>query len=186
MPSRSNTGLEINDLCSRAQAGDRQAEAILLKHLTVSFRLIAQQRIWNQHDAEEIVQETLTTIQAKYKNIEFETSFASWSYRVLSNKIFDHIKKKGAQKRLIEKMSDRSDMTRSKPSDPGLRRRLVKCFRELSKVNNRHARILNLHYQGYDTGQICSKLGITENNFYVLLSRARAALEKCLNKEEGK
>ena len=182
MSNDSNTVFNINTLCFRAQAGDRDAETELLQHLTVSFRLFAQQRIWNQQDAEEIVQDTLVTIVAKFKDIEFETSFAAWAYKVLNNKLLDNMKKKGTHKRLIEQMSYHNESTRSESSDPELTRRLLDCFRNMSKTNNRHARILNLHYQGHTTREICDKLRLTENHFYVLLSRARVALEACLEK----
>ncbi|MCP4703685.1 MAG: hypothetical protein GY865_03665, partial [candidate division Zixibacteria bacterium] len=48
--------------------------------------------------------------------------------------------------------------------------------------NRRHARILNLHFLGYTTEEICSRLEITKTNMYSLLSRARSMLELCLNK----
>jgi DNA-directed RNA polymerase specialized sigma24 family protein len=58
------------------------------------------------------------------------------------------------------------------------------CFRKICRSNNRHARVLNLHYQGFTTVEICRRLDISENNLYVLLSRARRALELCLGKDD--
>jgi DNA-directed RNA polymerase specialized sigma24 family protein len=47
----------------------------------------------------------------------------------------------------------------------------------------RHARILVMKYQGYRTAEICERMSITPNNLYVTLSRARAMLKACLEKE---
>jgi len=173
---------DLNDLYRAARSGDREAENRLMGHLTVSFRLFAQHRIWNVEDAEEVVQEALVTILSKYKGLEIETSFAGWSYRVLQNKILDFVKKKSARRRLDEANAISLAEDAYVCPDPRLKVRLIECFRKINQTNSRHARVLNLHYQGYPVTEVCRRLGVTENNLYVLLSRARRALELCLKK----
>ena len=185
MPAKPASALNINSLCARACDGDRSAEDDLLQLLTVSFRLMAQQRIWDEHDAEEVVQDALVTITAKFRGIEFETSFSAWAYRVLSNKILDFVKKKQARRNLMDRLQQETGHESTWQPDTDLRDRLIGCFRKLHEGNQRHARILNLHYQGYSTTEICRKLGITQNHFYVLLSRARTALDECLKRGES-
>ena len=53
-------------------------------------------------------------------------------------------------------------------------------------VNNRFARILNFHYQGYAVVEVCERLRLTSTNFYSILSRARSMLELCLEKGDVK
>lgn len=183
MPSNQPSPFDINDLVLRAGRGDKSAEQDLMRHLSVSFRLFAQHRVWNDQDAEEVVQDALVTILSKYRGIEFETSFAGWAYQVLNHKILDYVKKKQTRKKLDEQVAADTAAAPQRSADPGLRQRLIDCFRKLGRSNVRHARILNLHRQGYGTGEICRKLGLTENNFYVLLMRARRALEICLGKD---
>jgi RNA polymerase sigma-70 factor (ECF subfamily) len=180
---RSNS-FDLNALFKAAHAGDRSAENKLMQHLTVSFRLFAQHRLWNEPDAEEVVQDALLTIVTKYHEVEIESSFAGWAYRVLQNKIMDYVKKRSARRRLDEQWDRDHQEHAAVTPDPELRSRLINCFRKLARQNSRHARILNLHYQGFATADICHKLGITETNLYVLLSRARRALELCLGKDE--
>jgi RNA polymerase sigma-70 factor (ECF subfamily) len=182
MSSKPLSALSINSLYGRAAEGDPAAEKELLEHLTVSFRLFAQHRIWDEHDAEEVVQDALVTITSKYRGIEFETSFSAWAYRVLNNKILDFVKKKQARRNLMDRLQDETGHDVTWQPDPELKARLIGCFRRLHEGNQRHARILNLHYQGYDTAEICRRLKITQNHLYVLLSRARAALEACLKR----
>ena len=176
---------DLTGLFQAARAGDREAENRLMAHLTESFRLFAQHRIWNDEDAEEVVQESLVTILAKYKEVEIETSFGGWTYRVLQNKIFDYVKKKTTRKRLDE--ANQTGLTENVTSQPDLqlKARLIDCFRKINQRNSRHARVLNLHYQGYSAAEISRRLNVTENNLYVLLSRARRALELCLKKNEA-
>ena len=173
---------DLNDLHRAACSGDRDAENLLMGHLTVSFRLFAQHRIWHVEDAEEVVQEALVTILSKYKGLEIETSFAGWAYRVLQNKILDFVKKKSSRRRLDEANATDLSTDAYVCPDPRLRARLIECFRKIHQANSRHARVLNLHYQGYSAAEVCRRLRVTENNLYVLLSRARRALELCLKK----
>jgi RNA polymerase sigma-70 factor, ECF subfamily len=185
MSSDHSHSLDLNDLYRSARRGDKAAEQRLMSHLTVSFRLVAQHRLWNEQEAEEVVQEALVTILAKYREVEIETSFGGWTYGVLQNKIMDCVRKRMTRRKLDEQMEpDSSRVVNS--SDPDLKRAIIDCFQKIHRDNNRHARILNLHYQGYTTEEICGKLDITENNLYVQLSRARRALEICLGKDDEK
>lgn len=175
--------MNINSLYQAARIGDAAAEDKLFKYLTVSFRLFTQQRIGNDQDAEEIVQDAIMTILQKYKGITFEVSFAAWAYRVLNNKILDYIKRKKTHRAIHSMMASDETPVISWQPDPELKKKLMDCFSKMNEVNKRHARVLNLHYQGYTTVEICKRIRMTANHFYVMLSRARAMLEACLAKE---
>lgn len=176
--------MNINELYDRARAGEQAAEERLFAHLTVSFRLFAQQRIWDKADAEEIVQEALMVIADKYLELEIESSFSAWAYRVVHNKIMDFTKTSKKRAELLERETAANPGETAWRPDPLLRIQLMRCFHKIDAVNRRHARILNLYYQGYSTTEICEKLKMTPNHFYVTLSRARSMLEVCLEKGE--
>ncbi len=129
------------------------------------------------------MQDALLTITSKYRDIDFEKSFAGWAYKVLNNKILDYIKRKQTRSRLDQQMREAEPVVVHTPN-PSFTAKLIDCFRKVHRVNVRHARILNLHYQGFSTTDICHKLGVKENNMYVLLMRARKALASCLGKGE--
>ena len=78
------------------------AEEKLFSELTARLRLFARQRLWDRADADEVVQETVKTIFEKYRQIEFELSFAAWAYRVLNNKLLTFSATKGRRERKIE------------------------------------------------------------------------------------
>jgi RNA polymerase sigma factor (sigma-70 family) len=178
--------VDINTLHKSVASGDGASEEQLFQHLHVSFRLLAQHRVWNEEDSEEVVQDALMTISAKYKDIVFETSFAAWAYKVLNNKILDYVKAKKVKQGAMEKISEQSSTATPPNPDPELKSRLLSCLKRLCRANSRHARVLNLHYHGYGTGEICEKLELKPNNFYVMLSRARSMLEHCLEKGDIK
>ena len=89
--------MNINELHKRIGAGDPEAEERLFESLSARFRMFARQRVKDKEDAEEIVQDALTTIVQKYRGIEFETSFAAWAHKVLEYKILDHFRARGRQ-----------------------------------------------------------------------------------------
>ena len=175
--------LNLNDLVRQARSGDPSAEERLFEHLTVSLRLIAQHRVWDEEAALEVTQEALTTIAQKYRSIEFKRSFAGWARQVLVNKIFDYVKAKKSLDSRMQAISDSASPSAWTP-DPTLQSRLVECLRKISATHRQHARIINLHYQGFSTTEICERLDLTPNNLYVSLSRARSMLESCLESGE--
>ena len=175
--------LNLNQLLEKSQSGENRAEETLLQHLRVRFLGFAVLRLGNGQDAEEAVQDALTTISQEYRSITFDVSFAAWAYKVLNNRI---LKKLNSRQRRESKLS-KSDSMEHYPdqSDSAetaeLRIKLADCLRKIGRVNKRYARILNLHYLGYATSEISDKLNISAENFYMILSRARSMLKLCLD-----
>lgn len=176
--------MELNDLYSQARAGDQSAEEALFAGLTARFRLFARQRLGSRDEAEEVAQEAIKTVLEKYREIDFESSFSGWAYQVLNNKLMTMVTTRDRRRNLLENEA----LTRS-GSHAGdgvviLEARLLECLRKVNRVNPRHARILNLHHLGFGVEEICTKLKLTRNNFYSVLSRARSLLQRCLGESD--
>lgn len=176
--------MTINDLYEKARDGGKPDEDRLFGVLSVRFLLFACQRVCNEEDAKEIVQDSLTKIAGQYRGIDFQVSFSAWAYKVLINELRNFVRKKVRRGDAVEVSDQPADSVGSWEPDPDLEPQLVDCVRKLVKRNVRYARILNLRYQGYDADAICARLGVSANNFYVILSRARAMLRECLEKGE--
>jgi len=178
--------LELNELFREAVNGDVPSEEDLFRRLGVSFHVIAQHKIWDKSDAQEVVQIALITVAQKYRSLDADTSFAGWACKVLNNKVLDYIKsRKTAKGRAVEVQIDCSNVSVDDP-DPILKSKLLECLKKIGRANKYHARILNLYYQGYTTKEICERLEFKPNNLYVRLSRARSLLELCLEKGDVK
>ena len=176
--------MNLNDLYNVAHDGDQAAEEELFALLTARFRLFVRQRIWDSDDSEEVVQESLMTIYKEYKTITYTSSFTAWAYKVLNNRILAQIKKGQRQSNRLQRLPEGDTVVSpaSEKSDPVLKRILLDCLHKIRGTNLRYARILNLQYQGFETEDVCTRLGVTRNNLYSLLSRARSVLEACLEK----
>lgn len=177
--------MNLNDLYRKAINAGEKAEEHLFSHLSVRFSVITHLKIGNECDAEELVQEALMTIAREYKSIEFEKSFSAWAYKVLDNKILTYIGSKKRQTTGANKfpLPDAGIRNGSNP-DHDLRIRIKACLDKVKAANKRYARILVLRYQGYSAEEICDKFKITSKNLYMILSRARVLLKRCIETGE--
>lgn len=175
--------MDINTLHKMACEGDRGAENKLFQELTDIFRLYARHRIRDEQDVEELVQDVLMSVAEKYGGVEITASFAAWAYKIFEHKLFSYYRKKQVRQGKIVPMEGCDQNSLSYNPDPELKRRLVACLKKLGGANNRYARILDLHFQGYKAGEIGGTLGITKNSVLIALSRARSKLKACI--EQG-
>jgi len=123
-------------------------------------------------------------VTGQYDKIMIKSSFSVWANQVLHNKMVDHFRLKRLKTDKMEFLSQQRGVAEVSDPNPMLKIRIKKCFSMINKVHKQHARILNLHFQGYSTDEVCRRMKITRNACYVSLSRARAMLRKCLTQEE--
>lgn len=177
--------MDIDDLLKAAQSGDRVAENHLFDYLLARFRLFARHKIRDAEDCEELVQEALKAIFQKYRETEFEVSFAAWAHKILEHKILTFYRDSALRSRKLAGLAKETPQTASVQPTRELENKLLGCLRKLNKLNRRHARVLLYKYQGYGVDEICNRLGLTRPNMYTMLSRARTWLESCLRKGQG-
>lgn len=176
--------VSINDIYARACNGDSAAEAELFEHLYVSFRLFARLRQWDSAEAEDVIQGAILKILQSYQRTRIRSSFASWAHTILGNEFIDFCRGKAAYQRKLSELAMRHRVPAQSREDPTLKSRLKDCLRRLHETRPLHARVVNLHYQGYTTAEISDKLQITANYLNVVLYRARSMLRAYL-KEGG-
>ncbi|UCD94754.1 MAG: RNA polymerase sigma factor [Candidatus Zixiibacteriota bacterium] len=178
------SGLKTAELYNKACQGDKNAEKELFEFLFVRFRYFAGQKIGNQQDVEEVVQNALMAVSRKYDKINIDVSFAAWAHRVVSNEVLKHYRSKSLRERVFTRDFDEDFIPAMSNISPTFRMAFLDCVKELSRDYRRYARILNLKYQGFAVAEICEKMSITHNNMYVILSRARSLLKQCMESKE--
>jgi RNA polymerase sigma factor (sigma-70 family) len=172
----------MNQIYEKAKNGDRSAEQALFSELFVRFRHFAARKV-GEENVEEVVQRACVTVLEKYKTETFTVGFSAWAYGVLKMTI----------RRFYQNESRRQDKEMQLPDDyklpsgdvphPMLQQYLLECIKWLAKSFQKYARILNLRYQGYSTSEICSKLGLNQDQYYVYVGRGRSKLRDCLLKK---
>jgi RNA polymerase sigma factor (sigma-70 family) len=174
--------LTLDELQKLAQAGDGEAEKELFQQLSVRFHIITRRYIWDMKEADEAIQDALTAVFDRHKSATYTTGFGAWSYGVLKNIIFDYNAKSKRQRERFVETDEGNSVGKGYEPDPLFESRLLDCFHKLNQKNNMYARAINLSYQGYKVADISRRLNITTNNFYSVLSRARAILAACIKK----
>lgn len=124
----------------------------------------------------------LMTVADKYRGAAPMDDVVPWAHRILLNHIMHYFREKGQRSGREVQLSEVHADRRTGNVDPLLKIKLRECLKRLHGVNERHARILNLRYQGYSTAEITEKLAMSRNAFYISLSRARTMLQECLEK----
>ena len=178
--------MRLDQLYVQSTAGDSAAREELFQSLSGRFLTIAQRKIGNREDAEEVAQKALMTVAEKHRQVTIESSFAAWALKVLNNKIGDYYRATGRERERHGTVPDIERHPTNWTPNPRLEGKLLMCLRKISRVHIRMGRILNLFYQGYNTNEVCGKLDCTPNNSYKLLSKARALLKHCLEKGDIK
>jgi len=174
--------MTVNDLYLKSLTGDKEAESELFRKLSEGFRVFLHQRIWNKDEIEDIMQMALTTVAEEYKGVEITSSFSAWAYKVVENRFLGYVQTKRRQAGRHVELQDSDGYGRSWEPDLSLKEALLKCLRKVGDHKRQYARILGLTYQGFKVNEMCVRLGISENQSYVVLSRARTMLRECLRK----
>ncbi|MFC1475611.1 RNA polymerase sigma factor [Candidatus Zixiibacteriota bacterium] len=173
----------LNALFRLAAHGDQRAEHELFVNLGARFRVFVKRRLWAQDDWEDVVQDALATVSLKYKEVEPVERFTGWAYQVLKNKLMNYIQSKSRRGEIVVRMPEYADPMALDDTEQAVKRQLLKCLKQIWQVNVRYARILNLHYQGYSTAEVCRRLALRSEVYYSVLARARNKLRQCL--EQG-
>ncbi len=185
--------MEASDAAQVAQAlaGDQDAfRALVERHSGSLFRL-AYRMTGNEHDAEEVVQETFLRAYRRLNRFELRASFGTWIYRIGVNCSLDLMRKVRAERR--QKVTDDSaeelDIMERMPSeDPApdrlllsteLRGQVAAALDTLS-ATERAAFVLR-HFEGRSIEEIGKTLGLrasaTKNSVFRAVRKLRHALE---------
>lgn len=168
----------------RLSGGDETAREQLFRELYVSFRILARHRIADWNDAEEVVQAAMVKVTNKLNQLTETERFSAWAHAILKHEVIDHYRTVQSRRGRELELEETTMPHRSEPDDGELKAKLKECLKKLNAIFGKHARILNLRYQGYSTSEICRRMQLTPNNLYVMLNRARAMLKNCLESGE--
>lgn len=171
----------INELFQRAVSGNSEDRERLFECLSDRFHLFLRLKQCEKRDAEEIAQNALATVAEEFEKLNITVSFSAWAHKVLENRFLHHLQSSRRREARSAPLDEEAISANPKMIDPDLKMRLLHCLEQVALSNRRYARILNLHQIGYSREEICQKLGMTVNQSYVVMSRARAMLRQCLD-----
>jgi len=195
-PSQSNDV----DLVARAQAGDLAAfEALTNLHeqrvYSLAFRILG-----NQHDAEDVTQQTFLSVLENLSKFRQEASFTTWLLRIASHAALKVVRKrKGLPTVSLEAETEPQEGYdtvphpeyiadwRESPDELVHRHELKELLDEaLGQLDEKHRLVFLLRdVEGLSVRETAEALGLSEANTKVRLLRARLQLRESLTKKLG-
>ncbi|HMO66522.1 MAG TPA: sigma-70 family RNA polymerase sigma factor [Verrucomicrobiota bacterium] len=162
----------------------------------------ALSRVRDATVAEDLVQDALLAALRSAGRYEGRSTERTWLAGILRNKLLDHFRKAGREQPFtdLEFYGEEEQRTFDNPRYPGHwteesapqdfgragesldQEAFWAAFHDCTrKLPERIARVFLLREMDeLPTGEICASLGITPNNLWVMLHRARLALRRCL------
>lgn len=155
----------------------------------------AVQRLKDNHTAQDLVQETFLAAWRNVEQYNGEASVKTWLFTILKNKIIDHYRKIANRKtdslegdgRFFDEEDhwrdgfcpkDWSNHAESRIETKEFFAVFDGCKGKLKEVQST---VFTMKYlDGLNSDEICSALGISSANYWVLIHRAKVQLRACL------
>jgi RNA polymerase sigma-70 factor (ECF subfamily) len=174
------TGEDVR-LAAACQAGDLGAYERLYRMHGARMKNLARNLLGNSADAEDAVQETFLKVQRGIASFRSQSSFATWTYRILINTCYDAQRSRLRKKEVANDES--GETARPEPRAPGAHPSLRMALeRALAKLT-RHQRDVFLLYEveGFRHAEIASMLEITQTASKNTLFQAKKNLRQMLD-----
>jgi RNA polymerase sigma-70 factor (ECF subfamily) len=172
-------------LAARCRAGDLAGYERLYAMHGARMKNVARNLLGNPVDAEDAVQETFLKVQRSIAGFRGQSSFVTWTYRILINTCYDARRSRVRKKEVASE--DSEDSPRPEPRAPGahpaLRMALERALASLTK----HQRDVFLLYEveGFHHAEIAGMLEITETASKNTLFQAKRNLRQVLEPPRG-
>ena len=191
-PSQTVTPLAVTaatsedaELAARCRAGDLAGYERLYARHGARMKNVARNLLGSAIDAEDAVQETFLKVQRSIAGFRGQSSFVTWTYRILINTCYDARRSRMRKKEVANDESE--DLSRPEPRAPGahpsLRMALERALASLTK----HQRDVFLLYEveGFHHAEIAGMLDITETASKNTLFQAKRNLRQVLEPPRG-
>jgi RNA polymerase sigma-70 factor (ECF subfamily) len=167
-------------LAAACQSGDLRAyERLYVLHGT-RMKNLARNLLGSPVDAEDAVQETFLKIQRSVASFRGQSSFVTWTYRILINTCYDARRSRVRKKEIAN--DDSGENPRPEPRAPGAHPSLRMALERALAALTRHQRDVFLLYEveGFRHAEIAGMLEITETASKNTLFQAKKNLRQML------
>ena len=179
-PAVVNALSEDAALAGACRSGDLRAYERLYAMHGARMKNLARNVLGNPIDAEDAVQETFLKVQRSIASFRGQSSFATWTYRILINTCYDARRSRLRKKEVAN--HDSEETPRHEPRAPGAHPALRMALeRALAKLTQ-HQRDVFLLYEveGFRHAEIARMLEITEAASKNTLFQAKKNLRQML------
>jgi len=167
-------------LAAACRSGDLRAYERLYAMHGVRMKNLARNVLGNPIDAEDAVQETLLKVQRSIASFRGQSSFVTWTYRILINTCYDARRSRLRKKEVAN--DDSEETPRMEPRAPGAHPTLRMALERALEKLTRHQRDVFLLYEveGFRHAEIAGMLEMTETASKNTLFQAKKNLRLML------
>ena len=174
--------LEDAALAAACAAGDLHAYERLYSLQGARMKNLARNILGTTLDAEDAVQETFLKIQRSISSFRGQSSFITWTFRILVNTCYDLRRSRLRKKEVATEDQVADDATRPEPRAPGAHPSLRLALERALATLTRHQRDVFLLYEveGFRHAEISAMLEISETASKNTLFQAKKNLRQML------
>jgi RNA polymerase sigma-70 factor, ECF subfamily len=171
---------EDGELAERCRTGDLGGYERLYALHGGRMKNVARNLLGNPVDAEDAVQETFLKVQRSIASFRGQSSFVTWTYRILINTCYDARRSRVRKKEVAN--DDSEDSPRPEPRAPGAHPSLRMALERALDGLTKHQRDVFLLYEveGFHHAEIAGMLEITETASKNTLFQAKRNLRQVL------
>ena len=162
-PEGAEPATEDAALAAACQAGDLRGYERLYALHGARMKNLARNVLGSTADAEDAVQETFLKVQRSIAGFRGQSSFVTWTYRILINTCYD-ARRSRLRKKEVTTDEDSDEKPRIEPRAPGAHPSLRMALERALEKLTRHQRDVFLLYEveGFHHAEIAGMLEITE------------------------
>jgi len=177
-------------------ANTRSYEELVRRHMNRVYNIVYRV-IYNREEAEDITQEVFVKVYNGLKNLEQQSSFSSWLYRIATNSALDALDKSKRHRKNITPLHNQSNTRNAEEIDPFnlqtspaagpeekiLQKELRECInRVLKKLDREQARLLVLRdFDDLSYDEIANILQASLSAVKMRIHRSRLAFQEIFN-----
>ncbi len=167
-------------LAAACRSGDLRAYERLYAMHGARMKNLARNVLGNPIDAEDAVQETFLKVQRSIASFRGQSSFLTWTYRILINTCYDARRSRQRKKEVTN--DDSEETPRPEPRAPGAHPTLRMALERALEKLTRHQRDVFLLYEveGFRHAEIARMLEMTEAASKNTLFQAKKNLRQLL------
>ncbi len=182
-----SSGLGIADahtedlaIATACRSGDLRAYERLYRLHGAHMKNVARNLFGSTSDAEDAIQETFLKLQRSIASFRGQSSFATWTFRILINTCYDARRSRMRKKEVSGE--DTEDTPRPEPRSPVAHPSLRLALERALAALTRHQRDVFLLYEveGFRHSEIAAMLAITETASKNTLFQAKKNLRQML------
>jgi RNA polymerase sigma factor (sigma-70 family) len=186
-PDAAAEALKVEDtaLAAACRSGDLRAYERLYALQGARMKNLARNLLGNPVDAEDAVQETFLKVQRGIASFRGQSSFVTWTFRILVNTCHDARRSRMRKKEVAN--DDSEESPRPEPRAPGAHPSLRLALERALAQLTHHQRDVFLLYEveGFRHAEIAATLEITETASKNTLFQAKKNLRQMLEAPRG-